>query len=58
MREFSAKAATHRGNRGVVYVGPNKVEVREIGYPKLEEPSGRKANHGVILKCLATNICG
>ena len=24
------------GNRGVAYVGPGKVEVQEIPYPKLE----------------------
>lgn len=55
-RAFATTSQT--GNRGVVYVEPGKVEVRGIGYPKLEEPNGRKANHGVILKCLATNICG
>jgi len=45
-------------NRGVVYVGPGKVEVRSIDYPKLVDPRGRKAEHGVILKVVATNICG
>lgn len=39
-RGLSGTSAT--GNRGVVYTGPGKVEVRGIGYPKLEEPSGRK----------------
>jgi hypothetical protein len=39
-RGLSGSSAT--GNRGVVYAGPGKVEVRGIGYPKLEEPSGRK----------------
>jgi glutathione-independent formaldehyde dehydrogenase len=28
-------------NRGVVYVGPGKVEVRSIDYPKLVNPLGR-----------------
>lgn len=46
------------GNRGVVYVGPGKVEVQKIPAPQLVEPSGRKANHGVILRVIATNICG
>ncbi|OXC77515.1 formaldehyde dehydrogenase, glutathione-independent [Caballeronia sordidicola] len=46
------------GNRGVVYVGPGKVEVRSIAFPELTDPSGRKANHGVILRVVATNICG
>lgn len=45
-------------NRGVVYLEPGKVEVRSIEYPKLLNPMGRTANHGVILKVLSTNICG
>jgi glutathione-independent formaldehyde dehydrogenase len=46
------------GNRGVVYTGPGKVEVQRIADPKLVAPDGRKANHGVILRVVATNICG
>src|SRR5712672_2598204 len=47
------------GNRCVVYMGPGKVEVHDIGYPKLELPEqNRKAEHGVILRVVATNICG
>jgi glutathione-independent formaldehyde dehydrogenase len=46
------------GNRGVAYLGPGKVEVQTIDYPKLENPNGRKAEHGVILKVVSTNICG
>ena len=45
-------------NRGVVFLGPNHVEVQSIDYPKLENPAGRKINHGVILKVVSTNICG
>jgi len=54
-------------NRGVAYMGPGKVEVQNIDYPKLElqdgpgvNPAnvGRKCNHGVILKVVTTNICG
>jgi len=45
-------------NRGVVYVGPGKVEVQSIDYPKLQTPAGRKIEHGVVLKCVTTNICG
>ena len=46
-------------NRCVVYVEPGKVEVRNIDYPKLELPEqNRKTEHGVILKIVATNICG
>ena len=48
-------------------MGPGKVEVQDIDYPKLElrdgpgvNPAnvGRKCNHGVILKVATTNICG
>ena len=46
------------GNRGVVYAGPGKVEVRAIDMPGLVDPRGRKAEHGVILKVVSTNICG
>jgi glutathione-independent formaldehyde dehydrogenase len=55
------------GNRAVAYMGPGKVEVREIDYPALElrdgpgvNPAniGRQVPHGAILKCAATNICG
>jgi glutathione-independent formaldehyde dehydrogenase len=55
------------GNRAVAYMGPGKVEVREIDYPTLElrdgpgvNPAnvGRTVPHGAILKCAATNICG
>src|ERR1700741_573779 len=45
------------GNRGVAYVGPGKVEVHAIDYPKLAL-GNRKCEHGVILKLVATNICG
>src|SRR4051794_13719479 len=45
------------GNRGVVYLGPGKVEVQSIDYPKLAL-GGRKCEHGVILKIISTNICG
>src|SRR5438477_9174562 len=47
------------GNRCVVYVEPGKVNVETIDYPKLELPEqNRKCDHGVILKIVATNICG
>ena len=44
-------------NRGVAYMGPGKVEVLSIDYPKLAL-GDRKCEHGVILKIVATNICG
>jgi glutathione-independent formaldehyde dehydrogenase len=45
-------------NRGIAYVGPGKVEVRSIDFPKLIGPDGRRCDHGVILKIVTTNICG
>ena len=45
-------------NRGVVYIKPGVVEVRDIPDPKFEDPHGRKINHAVILKIVSTNICG
>ncbi|VEF46213.1 zinc (Zn) alcohol dehydrogenase [Bacillus freudenreichii] len=54
-------------NRAVVYKGPGKVAVENIEYPDLvlrDGPGvnplnvGRKCDHGVILKVIATNICG
>ncbi len=45
-------------NSGVVFLGQNKVEVQSIDFPKMHNPAGKKVNHGVILKVVATNICG
>ena len=45
-------------NRGVVYLGQNKVEVQSIDDPKMQNPAGRRLTHGVILKVVSTNICG
>ena len=44
-------------NRGVVYKGAKNLEVDNIDFPKLELGK-RKCEHGVILKVVATNICG
>jgi glutathione-independent formaldehyde dehydrogenase len=38
-------------------MGPGKVEVQSIDFPKLELGS-RKCEHGAILKIVTTNICG
>jgi len=55
------------GNRAVAYKGPGKVEVIDIDYPTFElkdgpgvNPAnvGRKVPHGVIVRTIATNICG
>src|SRR5216117_4365490 len=52
-------------NRGIAYMGPGKVEVKSIDFPKLKMPAsesnpfgGKDAPHGVILKIVTTNICG
>ncbi len=45
-------------NRGVVYLGPGKVEVKSIDYPTMQNPAGKDITHGVILKIVSTNICG
>jgi len=45
-------------NRGVAYVKQGVVEVQSIPFPKLEDPRGRRIDHGVILKVVSTNICG
>src|SRR5438094_3471004 len=45
-------------NRGVVYMGPGQVQMQSIDCPKVENPQGKKIEHGVILKIVTTNICG
>ena len=53
--------------KAVAYIEPMKVEVQDIEYPGLElkdgpgvNPAnvGRQCPHGVILRCVSTNICG
>jgi glutathione-independent formaldehyde dehydrogenase len=54
-------------NKAVAYKGPGKVELIDIDYPSFELKNGpgvnpanvgRPLRHGVILKTVATNICG
>ncbi|GAB3448575.1 formaldehyde dehydrogenase, glutathione-independent [Streptomonospora sediminis] len=54
-------------NRGVAYAGPGRVEVVDTDYPEFvlkDGPGvnpanvGRQVHHGVILKVVASNICG
>src|SRR2546425_1381703 len=54
---ISLRRCTMASNRGVAYMGPGKVEVQSIDFPKLALGT-RKCEHGVILKIIATNICG
>ena len=53
--------------KAVAYIEPMKVEVQDVDYPGLElrdgpgvNPAnvGRQCQHGVILRCVSTNICG
>jgi glutathione-independent formaldehyde dehydrogenase len=49
------------GNRGVVYLEPGRVEVRDIPAAKLELEYGghkRPCDHGAILRVVSSNICG
>src|SRR5881397_1313345 len=46
-------------NRGVAYIEPGVVEVKNIDFPKLWDPAlKKKIEHGVLLKIISTNICG
>jgi len=46
-------------NRGVAYIKPGQVEIQSIPFPKLIDPTNKKkAEHGVLLKIISTNICG
>ena len=54
-------------NKAISYAGPGKVEVIDTEYPEFvlkDGPGvnpaniGRRVDHGVILKTVATNICG
>jgi glutathione-independent formaldehyde dehydrogenase len=47
------------GNKTVVYKGPGKVAVEDLDYPEFElAEQKRRIDHGVILRTVATNICG
>ncbi|MGK4218580.1 alcohol dehydrogenase catalytic domain-containing protein [Kocuria marina] len=34
------------------------MQVEDLDFPKLQMPNGKKAPHGVVLKIVASNICG
>ncbi|MEX5309337.1 alcohol dehydrogenase catalytic domain-containing protein [Kocuria sp. CPCC 205297] len=46
------------GNRSVVFRGVKNMQVEDLDFPKLQMPNGKKAPHGVVLKVVASNICG
>lgn len=45
-------------NRAVAYMGPRKLEIQNLDFPKLVDPRGKACHHGVILKLVTSNICG
>ena len=45
-------------SRGVVYQGPGKVEMESIDFLRLVNPKGKHAEHGVLIKIVAANLCG
>jgi len=47
----------YASNRGVAYLKPGVVEIQSIDFPKLAL-GDRQCHHGVLLKIIATNICG
>ena len=59
-RPFSSSSIANADNRGVMFMGPNDVQVKDIPFPKLEldstsspvvsERQKRKCDHGVILR--------
>ena len=66
-RQLGKREVVMSGNRAVAYQGPGVVEVVDIDYPTFElkdgpgvNPAnvGRKLPHAVVLKTVATNICG
>jgi glutathione-independent formaldehyde dehydrogenase len=58
-RQVSTSAGkSMASNRAVTFLGPKKVEIRDVGFPKLHDPRGRKIEHAAILKLVTTNICG
>jgi len=66
-KSLSSTAAPNT-NRGVIFMGPDHVEVQGIPFPTLEldsttspvvsERQKRSCPHGAILKVVTTNICG
>jgi glutathione-independent formaldehyde dehydrogenase len=54
---YKFKGAIMASNRGVVYEGTKRLTVQNLDYPKLEH-HGKPCHHGVIVKVVATNICG
>lgn len=45
-------------NRAIVFDSPTKLTLESLDFPKLQMPNETKAPHGVIVRIVATNICG
>jgi len=56
--EDKSKPQKPSRNNTIVWEGPNKVGIKDMGYPEMKYPKGPRVNHGVVLKVIATNICG
>jgi len=68
VRSPLARSMTTKANRGLMYMGPGDVQVKDIPFPVLSldsmtspvesERQKRNCQHGVVLKVVTTNICG
>jgi glutathione-independent formaldehyde dehydrogenase len=45
-------------NRVIAFMGPRKVEVKSIDYPKLQNPKGKKIEHGSFSKLFRLTFAG
>ena len=57
----SGKPPRPSSNRTLVLLGPKKVGLQDRAYPAMSVPAekgGHAVEHGVVLKVVATNICG
>lgn len=45
-------------NRAVVWTAANEVEIKDVGYPKMQSPSGEPLHNAAVIKVLLTAICG
>jgi len=48
-----------RSNRAIIYTTSGKIELQDIGFPRMVDPTTREeVHHGVIIKVVVSNICG
>ena len=58
MQSASGKPPRPTINKTLVWMGPKKVVLQDKAFPTMQNNHGVKVEHGVILKVIATNICG